>query len=1400
LKHWNLLLHDCLPLLALAVGMLFTFSARALPAEGSLTTAEGPFSSAEGPLFTADGALSTDEVPELLRPWVGWVLHGEEERVCPFHYDDATARHCAWPEPLQLELTDEGGQFIQLWQLYTDSWIRLPGSSRYWPQQVSADGAPARLLERDGRPMLRLAPGRHTISGLFKWQQLPESLDIAPETGLLLLKLNGAPVALPERGADGVLWLRKHPETGERQEAPAERLVLQVYRRIIDEIPQKVVTRMELDVSGRPREVVLGGALLERQIPLALDSPLPARLEADGRLRLQVRPGSWSLTLTSRHSGPVTALALGQSQPPWPEDEVWVFDARRQLRLVEVSGLVAVDPRQTRLPADWQALPAYRIAPGQALRLTQIRRGEAEPEADHLSLQREMWLDFDGRGYTLKDQIAGTMNRGWRLDAGPQLILGRVAVDGRDQLITRLPDPPRQGVEIRRGAIRVQADSRYPAGALALPAVGWDLDVQQLHTTLHLPPGWKLLAAGGMDNQPQTWLQRWTLLDLFVVLITALAVGRLWGWRWTPLALLTLALIWHEPGYPPRLVWLNILAALALLRVLPSGRMFRLVAWYRNLSLLALVLIAVPFMIEQVRIGLFPQLGGGAPMPVELIRTSMVQDEAQYDALPSAPAERLSKSLEQQAYPAPGVGRLQQPPRIDPDAKVQTGPGLPRWHWQSVQLSWNGPVPREQSMQLVLLSPRVNLMLSGLRVLLVITLALLLAGLEYRRMGVGKATRLVLLLIGLPLVSLAPDHAAAASGAASVQTEPSAQLLQTLKQRLLAPPDCLPGCAMSPRMQLTLTSTNLTLQLEYHVQARSAVPLPAQASQWLPDYVSIDGVSINGGAGGGLRQVRDGSLWVVLEPGIHQLLLRGPVPARTHFQLPLPLKPHRIDIHAKGWQVEGVHEDGVADDQLQLTRQPGAAAATQPEPLAPSSLPPFVRIERTLRLGLDWYLDTRVIRVAPRGSAIVLALPLLEGEAVLSEGIRTENGQVLVNMAAGQQQIGWHSSLAKRERLQLVAADTTSWVELWRADIDPVWHLETEGIPPIGHTDSQGRRLPQWQPWPGEQLSLQISRPPAVTGRTLTIDSSELQLTPGRRVTEASLQLTLRSSQADRHTLMLPPRAELQSVLINEVAQPLRSEGRKLILPISPGEQHVTVNWLSSEGIGSWLRTPPVDLGAPGVNSELRLMLGRDRWILLLGGPSLGPAVWFWGELIILLLLALGLARVRLTPLKSWHWLLLLIGLSQVPIAMGALVVGWLLLLGARGRLVREPGNGVFNGMQVGLVLLTLVALGCLFLAIQQGLLGWPEMQIAGNQSGGHRLNWYQDRSDGALPRAWVLSVPLLVYRLLMLAWALWLAFSLLGWLRWGWDCFSKGGSWRRLPWPKEIDARKSAKKTPDTR
>src|SRR5205807_2599555 len=51
----------------------------------------------------------------------------------------------------------------------------------------------------------------------------------------------------------------------------------------------------------------------------------------------------------------------------------------------------------------------------------------------------------------------------------------------------------------------------------------------------------------------------------------------------------------------------------------------------------------------------------------------------------------------------------------DPYALVQTGPGLPRWHWTTLPLHWSGPVAASQRLRLYLLSPTANLVLAFVR-------------------------------------------------------------------------------------------------------------------------------------------------------------------------------------------------------------------------------------------------------------------------------------------------------------------------------------------------------------------------------------------------------------------------------------------------------------------------------------------------------------------------------------------------------------------------------------------------------------------------------------------------------------------------------------------------------------
>src|SRR5205814_6914446 len=96
-----------------------------------------------------------------------------------------------------------------------------------------------------------------------------------------------------------------------------------------------------------------------------ITSDLPARIEPDTRLRVQARPGTFTIELTARSETLPGSLERPRPDGPWREgEEVWVFEAKSSLRLVSVEGVRAVDPQQTSLPDAWKNLPAYAMALG----------------------------------------------------------------------------------------------------------------------------------------------------------------------------------------------------------------------------------------------------------------------------------------------------------------------------------------------------------------------------------------------------------------------------------------------------------------------------------------------------------------------------------------------------------------------------------------------------------------------------------------------------------------------------------------------------------------------------------------------------------------------------------------------------------------------------------------------------------------------------------------------------------------------------------------------------------------------------------------------------------------------------------------------------------------------------
>jgi hypothetical protein len=414
------------------------------------------------------------------------------------------------------------------------------------------------------------------------------------------------------------------------------------------------------------------------------------------------------------------------------------------------------------------------------------------------------------------------------------------------------------------------------------------------------------------------------------------------------------------------------------------------------------------------------------------------------------------------------------------------------------------------------------------------------------------------------------------------------------------------------------------------------------------------------------------------------------------------------------------------------------------------------------------------------GAPIALRVPLLPGEAPTRANLVVERGEVAVSLGGDETETTWESTLEQAPQVVLRAPEGRPWSEVWQLRCSPIWSCAATGLPPVSRL-AEGAFAPEYRPWPGETITVRLAHPQGVEGQTLTIDDVSLEATPGRRLERVRLAATARSSREQPLVLRIPEEAEVQQVTIDGQDRPVRPEKGELRVTVPAGRHTVEVRWQQSRGMGVFYGLPRVSFSSPAVNVTQQLTLPPERWLVATRGPAWGPAVLFWPYVVFVLVVALALGRIPTSPLTSAQWVLLALGLSVLPALAALVVAGFVFALALRGR--QQPPNAwAFDAVQLVVAGWALVSLWILYVAIHQGLLFRPDMQVAGGGSTDTVLRWYADRVTGDTPATGVLSLPLWLYRVAMLLWALWLAAALVRGVGPAWRAFSEGGVWRSIP------------------
>ncbi|MCG8472322.1 MAG: hypothetical protein MI742_10735 [Desulfobacterales bacterium] len=1324
--------------------------------------------------FSAVWAAPDSGVPEVLKPWQSWVLHGQEEKICPSLAGQGQTTVCVWPGLLDLNLNRRSGRFSQPVTVYAPSPIVLPGDATLFPQDVKVSNSPAVVtLGTDGRPRLFLEAGDYVISGQFFWAKRPSSLAISKTTSQVKLVVEGTAVSHPYVDAESRMWMQRPVEKAEVSDS----LSIEVNRLIADTRPGSVVTRITFSVSGSKRRETLSGLLLPGTLPVSIRGDLPARMGDGGTLEVDVRPGKWHISLTSVTDGLLTGFSAYEA--PFGT-EVWSFDRDESLRLVKVEGLRQVDPEMTTVPPAWKNYPAYEVVAGDSFVIREVRRGQGGAES-RLKLQREVWLDFSGEGATVRDRVSGYLEKR-RFVSLPETAFepGRIALNGRSRLVADSGDG-RFGVEAQKGKMDMEAISRISVGGtvLALP-LGWDLGFDEATLLLYLPVGFEALSLlGGQFQFGEVWLESWSLLDFFIILLVSVAAARLWGVLWGALFLPCLALLWHQPASPV-LLWPVVLLTHGLFSFVTSrpdasALWRRLSSGAHGLVLLGLFSLSLLFCSQQLKLALYPQLERVGPPDV---RVEEVQERAlmkswkgdEMIALDALDENFTSKSLKR------SFGRLQ----MGGVGATQTGPALPSWRWHEVGAEL-GASKGEQRVVVTLLPPWGARLVKCLRVVLLLLLLWRVAPLPAWKGIVrhGAAAGLFLLLFS----------SAITTEKAYADAFPSETMLKELQERLLEKPACFPFCLSLARVDVRLPKggeKEFELTLRAEVQEHMALPLPQGDGSWGVERVEDK-------SGKPLKGVRfKGSTWVNLASGVHTLKLKGRV---SHLPLTFrfPLAPGMVKVSADGgWQISGLTDTFTVDGVLRADRLSVLEKGEKKTPMGKGRLGSWFEVTRSLDLGLEWQVVTQVVRHggSSAGAPEVLALDLLEGEEIRSElqGMTKQGQRLEIRFPYGVNHRKWKSTLIPGQGLDLIASENGRVAETWELQLDPMWHLDSKGIAPSGAETPRWGQGMVWQPRRSETVGLGFTRFPAVPGQTLTVDRVAFNYAPGRGEEKVSLQAGVRATKGGRLTLKTPLVPFTRQALVSGESVPLPGKGEILTLPINPGQSNVDVSWRRPSELTisplslvmpQKMTLPSMDFGEKVSNVDLTLEMPSGRWILWTTGPTQGPAVLMWSLVAFVVLAAFAVSRFPYSPLTLMQWALLGVGLVTRSLPAVLLVGGWFFAMDSRRRQpFQKPW--AFNAMQLFLMFWAVAVVGVLFDAIKAGLLGIPDMQVAGNGSSSHLLRWSVDQVEHSLPGAGVWSLPVWSFRLVMLVWSLWLAFQVVSWVRWAAETIQVDGVWRK--------------------
>lgn len=1335
---------------------------------------------------------ATAQTPGTLEQWQAIAQQETgKTRVC----DDTIV--CQWPGHLILN-TGTNGSFTQSWTVLEKGWVALPGGTGTWPQHVRNNGNSIAVIENDGVPMVFLNSGQHQITGVFANSDV-QSIAIPQQTAVWTWRHNNT-----------IVWAPKKDTTltrtgGMTEENSGNTLQTRVFKNWLDGPVPRVTVAVELNVSGRPREETLPSIIdPQRFVLMGVDSAWPVETLDNGGVRVQVGPGKNVAQLSFR-----CVAQCDQGFTAGDNTEYWVLTPVADYRQSSWSSSKNIDPQRLSPPVEWEG-SWIEVGAGETVSIKEVARGRSQ-NSQSLNLERHVWWNLNTFGATVFDTISGEHPAQNSLKATAPFV-----VHSAKNMQTQQPVPV--GVVHSAGEIQWHAPELYlnTSGEMAavpthLPVGGWNQRFDTVKWVLHLPPGAEVFTTTRVDKSENTWTSRWRVEDVFLILVL---MGLAWVVGGKSLcagvgALSVLA--FHVNGFPGWWLGLVLLSGLGLQKI--SALAVR--PWLKWISLalsVCFILASAFFVFDRLNYALYPQTYGeynhfieGAASPadvfhqladmwsvtiivtgiiplaaliggvliltklspttsrrgwkifggVTLIGFAVVVFLGAYVAFGLGSSTifegEAGNSMEAGVYmnvdsaaspvaPAPMIEKSK--PAEDSNTNpIAVGPSQPRWPvvWETVTLKWNSSVAPAHTFGVYVVPAWLSRLVAVLSALLCVFVAVVGVRKTWNWPMYNISWKKTAAALTLALCSVGPVYAED-----KIVEEPTAVSsvepwwYTKIKTQTQQTHELCSECTTISIARVSRSST-LNITMEVHASTQSIVALPRAGG----NEAVLQDVVVNGKPSSAVAE-HNGVAHVLLNEGVHTVGLTFALRSGNGV-LNWPQKPQTVEVEGAGWS--GVTNTTLVADSL------GWSSGETTEFKA-NHLSPFVRVKRVLKMNAQWEVQTTVERIAPDVGSFEVRVPLLPNEQPQTS-LDVDNAAVVATFGHSNSEVSWSSTLPVTSEITWTPISSQWGEELWTVQADERWAIDVNGLP------SSASNSWNFYPVGAEQMHLKVQQPKGRTGAVARVKHLNMEWSVTQRGRQAQLQFTTEANNGGEVILRIPEQWRLSDT---STGMTLRSDNQ-VSFTVQPGEQHWRVAFVTDDGAALRSISPQFVFNIPVHNTIIMPKFGDDRrpnrWIVGLGGDGVRPVSMDVVYIVLAAFIGALIGLLPYSPLRPYQWSLLAVGLIHAHM-FGLLIVSGLAFL-APHLWTRNTTWKVISGVVGAAVVVWL------FFAILGSLGTPPELKL---KSIGFGLMWYHDvtAAGAPLPEAIVYSLPLGVYRGLMLVWSLWVVVFVLKTIKHIWN------------------------------